>query len=211
VSDDEFQKFLNSLPNAVSAPEYQEALDDLFSTAGREQRKILLELARQVPPGSRLTAERRLARALRQAVANRVDGESFLDTRELKRMCTGLEYFLPRILAELYPHWQRESFDGFYFAEARRTGPLQGEFYGMAILISDQTITPIDVEIRALDSEEQIAWVKCRVGQRGTGKGSMTRIPWERRRANELCDLPEDRDSVDWVYVLDYKRPTRQD
>jgi hypothetical protein len=122
----------------------------------------------------------------------------------LRRVCVGLEYFLPPLLVDVYPYWKGESLDGFFFSEARKTGPGQAELYGMCILISDQTLTPVHIHTRVATSEEKINWMECRLGKRGEGKGDMERVPWHQWHNEPFVALPNSKERVDWVYRVTF-------
>jgi hypothetical protein len=201
MTDEEFQHLLSSLPGLPFLEDYEEAVSDLSKIATHEQRAKLWEMLRDTAKSPRLTPEQRISRALHSVLGRIIDGADFLDTRELRRVGIGLEYFLPPVLAEIYPYWKGESLDGFYFSEARRIGPEQAELFGACVLISDQTVTPVHIRLWVARSEEKIDRMECRLGKRGTGKGDMERTRW---RHDPCIGLPSSKELVDWVYKITF-------
>jgi len=189
-------------PSAGSGPTYREAFPELLKIATPEQRNILRDMIRSRLSGCRLTPEERISRALRRAIEPLNDGADFLNTLELRRICYQLEYYLPSVLAEVYPHWKNESLDGIFFSEARRVNSEWAEFFGMCILISDQTVTPIYLRLKVVPLKDKIDAMECRIGQRGTSKGDMERVPFEQWRINPLATLANSMELVDWVYQI---------
>jgi hypothetical protein len=200
MTDEEFQNRILSFLELPLLEDYKDAVFELMKVATREQRAKAWEVLRNKSASQRLTPEQRISRALRSALEHMVDGAEFLGTRELRRACDALEYFLPSVLAEVYPYWKKESLDGFYFSEARKLGPQQAELFGMCILISDQTLTPIHLQLKVAPAEEKIDGMECKLGKRGTGEGEMERVPWSQWRDNPFAGLPDSKELVDWVY-----------
>ena len=90
-------------------------------------------------------AEERISRSLRKALALLPEGAELPDSPEFSDVLLGLEYFIPPILAAIYPEWKHEGLDGFLPLVARKNGNLSAMIYGLCILIIDQTTTPINV------------------------------------------------------------------
>jgi len=128
-------------------------------------------------------------------------------TAGFREFASGLEYILPPILAEVYDHWSTESLDGFVFSTARRIGPESAELIGMAILINDQTVTPVHILLQVDPERDEINWMECRIGEPGKGKGGMNRLPFGSPKADKWFrqlsagNLPP---SIDWVYMAGY-------
>lgn len=124
---------------------------------------------------ARPAPEQYIAVALRKTLEGVACGGALAETPELQSVLAGLEYFLPQILSELHPFWKWESLDGFYLAEAMKTGPCKARLRGICILISDQTLTPFDLKMQVSPYEDEIEWMECRIGECGHGKGGMAR------------------------------------
>lgn len=62
-------------------------------------------------------------------------------------LCSIFERFLPRELVAQYAEWRGQALDGFFMASATKTGAGTAEFLGLAVLMSDQRVTPFFVEL----------------------------------------------------------------
>jgi hypothetical protein len=129
---------------------------------------------------------------------------------------SALERFLPAVLCDGYPaQWRYESFDGFRFAVARKTGPFEAELLGLCLLISDQTWTPLHVQLRASADADSIPWVLCRVGSRiGAGR-EFTRLPYDSTKVSKLLfSVSEHPESIAWAFTAERtaeaRSPTRR-
>ena len=200
MTEDEFKSEIASLPDPRMVEDYEEAVLGLAQTSTGDHRKKLLEMLAGRPASFTLTPEQRIGRALRSVLERIADGEEFLETRQLRRISIGLEYFLPSILDETYPYWKHESLDGFFFSEARKVDARQAELFGMCILISDQTLTPLHLRLKVAPSEGKIDWMECNLGERGPGAGGMERVPWSQWRYNPFAGLPNSKELMDWVF-----------
>lgn len=128
------------------------------------------------------------------------------DTR-LSALLDALELFVPQVLRTDFPEWEAESLDGFLVAEAKKTGERLLSVAGLAILISDQTVTPFQVVLHsALDGS--LARAECLVGERGGGvlgiSGSVCTAPSVPRQLERLVQRLS---TMDWVYRATYSKP----
>ncbi len=149
-------------------------------------------------------AEQAACHSLRSVLATVGVGDAIEASDELAELDFALEVFLPELLRESHPSaWRGESFDGFRWAVARKTGPAEAAFFGLALLVSDQTWTPIHVRIRSEPRIDAISWVSCKVGDGGAAGKNMTRLPYESGRINSLLfSLGKDPDCVDWAFTI---------
>jgi len=131
-------------------------------------------------------------------------GTDFPESPELRDVLNGLEFFLPPTLAEIYPYWKGESLDGFYLSEARKTHERSAWLRGVGVLISDQTLTPVDVCLRVSASEDEIEWMECRLGERGDGKGGMQRISYSDWQGHSFRVLRHASQVTDFVYKITF-------
>jgi hypothetical protein len=158
------------------------------------------------PPASEgireMQSEIVVAKSLRRLLATLEDGAPIEWPEKYSDTFNGFEYLLPQLLSQHYAYWKHESFDGFFPATSQKIGPYSAEIVGVCILISDQTVTPINIRIGILPPADEIAWMDCKVGARGSGAGAMTRTPWPIWRENPLCTLTHPVDSIDWVYSI---------
>jgi len=200
MTDEEFLNRLQSLPSRSDIVDFQLAVRELFDIGTIEQRLALLEYIRTFQPTERQTPLKTFASALGVVLGRIREGEEFLFARELRVVLSGLEFALPRVLAEQYPYWKTESLDGFYLSEARKIGPDKAEMRGVCILITDQTITPFHLQTMVTSSKDDLSWLKCWLGKRGDGMGSMERVPWSEFHANSELYLQNPLEQTDWVY-----------
>jgi len=76
-----------------------------------------------------------------------------------------MDRYLPEILCRAYPKpWRFEGLDGVYLARAMKTGERTAEFAGMCLLITDQSLTPFQVSLRASATRDSVEWMHCRLG-----------------------------------------------
>jgi hypothetical protein len=149
-------------------------------------------------------AERRIARALRALLEGVEPGGALGETIQLLVVLGGLEYFLPQVLAEVYPHWKKGSLDGFFVSEAKKLADNQAELRGVCLLISDQSITPFHVQIQLSTSADEIEWMECRLGKRGEGAGGMERVPWSRWKGHTYSFLQDSLKPTGWAYAVTF-------
>lgn len=123
-------------------------------------------------------AEEIVSSNLRNILGALAQGESIEESESLLDVENGLERFLPVILADKYPEWEAESLDGFYFVKASKTDENEVEFFGMCILISDQTWTLIHLRLRIAQSDNEIEWLTCRLGEY-TQDGLLKKVPYD--------------------------------
>src|SRR5688572_15559229 len=93
-------------------------------------------------------AEEIASRSLRGVLGGIPVGATIGDSPEFQEALTGLEWFLPDVLAEIHSEWSGESLDGIYSHIAHKTGEGEAEIYGLCILLSDQTLTPINIRLQ---------------------------------------------------------------
>jgi hypothetical protein len=73
-----------------------------------------------------------------------------------------LEHYVLQLLREAHAEWRDESFDGLLPALVRRIGDRELEVFALAILITDQTLTPLYVHVQLAESCEDVQWLECR-------------------------------------------------
>jgi predicted enzyme related to lactoylglutathione lyase len=150
----------------------------------------------------RASPERRVARATRALLERAAVGEPLAENAQLQMILSYLEHALPQMLAEVFPHWKYESLDGFLPAESKKLGEGQAEIRGLAILISDQAVTPFHVKLQIAPTQDTIDWLECHIGKRGNGPGGMERIPYARWKARSYALLQEALQAIDWAYSI---------
>lgn len=143
------------------------------------------------------------------------DGAAIPDESDEHRdMLDLLERFLPAILQRVYTYWRGATMDGFLLPVARKTGPREAEFIGLAILIQPDLVTPVHIRLQVCAEKEEIVWLECRVGEPGKGKGGMTEIRYGSSRADKWLKqlLVEPKaPEIDWVFKIQYgERPSQK-
>lgn len=131
-------------------------------------------------------------------------GDALPETNQLLMVLGSLEHFVPRVLAEVHPHWKFESLDGFYLAEAKKIGEDLAELRGQCILICDQTLTPFHLRMHVAAMADEIDWMECRVGKCGTGAGGMERVAWADWNGRTDRYLQESLKVIDWAYAVTF-------
>ena len=150
-----------------------------------------------------------VSRSLRIVLADLADGAGIGDSEQFREVLSGLEVFLPdQVLSVIYPDWEHE-LDGIIPILARKSGGGEAEIFGLCILITDQTVTPLHVHLQVAVSTDEVSWLECRLGERG--KHGMARMPYDdcSRMAKRLYALDWKQDQIDWVYKVTFghRRP----
>ena len=118
-----------------------------------------------------------------------------------------LEFFLPWILRQKQPSWP-DSFDGFRFVIARKTGPNAAEFVGLALLITTQEWIAMDLTLELRGPPWFVQRVKCKIGEPGDGVGGMKTVAYRPPEVpGLLAGLPARRDRIPWVFEVDVELP----
>jgi hypothetical protein len=144
--------------------------------------------------------EQMVSRSLWTILAELSDGEYFDTSEELRKVFLGLERIVPDVLREIYPEWYPESLDGIMPLLARKIGESEAEIYGLCILMSDQTLTPLHVRLQVAEGHDQLSWIECRLGERGRQGMSRTPLPSVDSLAKLLHHLQNRSDQIEWVY-----------
>src|SRR5262245_546353 len=117
-------------------------------------------------------AEEIASRRLRAILAGLPDGATIGDSPGFRDALSGLEWFLPTVLAEIHPEWTGESLDGIYAHVAQKTGEGEAEILGLCCLMSDQTLTPIHLRLRVSTTADEVSWLELRLGENGRDRKS---------------------------------------
>lgn len=109
-----------------------------------------------------------------------------------------LERYIPALL-----DWRYESFDAFRFCVAEKNSATEAEFLGLALLITDQTWTPLWLRIGIAPGADTVSHLYCKVGECGDGPAGMVRTPYQSGRANKLLGSLRRRASeIEWAYEV---------
>lgn len=149
-------------------------------------------------------AEETASRRLRAILAEIPAGASIGDSPEFRDALTGLEWFLPTVLAEIHPEWIGESLDGIYPHVARKTGEREAEILGLCCLMSDQTLTPIHVRLQLSSTGDEVSWLELQLGEKG--RTGMVRLPYSSSPSihKRLHALSQSANTIEWVYKVTF-------
>jgi hypothetical protein len=86
-------------------------------------------------------AEQIVSRSLRAILSDLADGASIAEGEQFREFLTGLEYFVPEVLSEVYPEWRKESLDGFYPLVAKKTRERGRDFWPLHPYFRSDTST----------------------------------------------------------------------
>jgi hypothetical protein len=149
-------------------------------------------------------AEEVASHRLRAILAGIPTGATIGDSPEFSEALSGLEWFLPTVLAEIHPEWTGESLDGIYPCVAHKTGEREAEILGLCCLISDQTLTPIHMHLQLSRTAYEVSWLELRLGEKG--QAGMVRIPYLSSPSihKRLHALSQRTRTIAWVYSVTY-------
>ena len=172
----------------------------MFSLSSDLDRRNAARMIRQMASQSEQIA----ARAFRMILTNQSSAAQIEDSEELQQALSALDIFVPQVLGEVYPKWRGESLDGIIPVVVRKTADREIEIFGLCFLISDGSLTPIHLRLHIALTLDEVAWLECRLGQKGP-KG-MIRRPAEDLDAalKRLYLLDGNADLIDWVYKVTF-------
>jgi hypothetical protein len=148
-------------------------------------------------------AEQLVSRWLRSVLEALPKGAPVNHSKQFREMSLALERFIPEVLRDVDSEWEDESLDGFLPLYAIKTKEQEMEVYGLCIIISDQTLTPIHLRIRAAVSTDEIEWMRCRLGERQGG--GITRVPYSAEAIRRmLAGLAGREEEIGWVYKAEF-------
>lgn len=87
--------------------------------------------------------------------------------------------------------------DGIFPEIAVKTAHHEANIAGLCILISDQTLTPIHIRLRAAVSSDAIVSLKCCLGE--SGPNGMVRVPYGSNRVSKIA-VANRLDVIEWTY-----------
>ncbi|MCH7728822.1 MAG: hypothetical protein IH991_20405 [Planctomycetes bacterium] len=127
-------------------------------------------------------------------------GSRIPDT-DLCGVLSGLERFLPEVLAELHAG---ESLDGIIPADSYKTADREIEIIGLCIFLGDQALTPLRLQLQLDENKDTVSWLEYWLGE-STAKG-MLRIPHheESKWFKKLHTLSDRLDAINWTYHVGY-------
>lgn len=126
---------------------------------------------------------------------------SEFDVAPSSGVCSSLELFVPTQLRRRYPAWASESLDGVFIVRARKSGPAAAELVGACILMSDQTVTPLVVELALSSSGAAVESYRVRLGEAGGGRLRISGPSCNSRKGVEMRITVADRvEDIAWEY-----------
>jgi hypothetical protein len=130
------------------------------------------------------------------------NGASVASSEHLQDLLDGLEFFIPEVLRDIHHDWDYESLDGVIPVVVRKVGEREAELFGLCIIISDQTLTPIHLRLQPSASSDEVSWLECQLGEKG--EQGMIRTPYELldRAIKPLYALEGKEDMIDWLYKV---------
>lgn len=151
-------------------------------------------------------AERFLAESLREILAPLAIGQEIADS--FQSALANLDYFLPEVLGEIHEQWKGQSVDGVIPLAAWKADERELELWGLAILISDQTVVPLHLQLRLHPERDQVDWLECEMI--ADEPPSLRRAPYRAHRGmlNHLANLRHTPEQIAWVYRVSYGQPT---
>jgi len=149
-------------------------------------------------------AEQCVSRSLREILGDVPNGGSVAASERLQDLLDGLELFIPEVLRKIHHEWDYESLDGFIPVAARKTGEREAELFGLCIIVSDQTLTPIHLRLQVSAVGDDVSWLECQLGEKGNQ--GMVRTPYEflNRAIKPLYVLAGQEDRMNWVYDVTF-------
>ena len=105
--------------------------------------------------------ERRVCERLGTLLQEHAVGDSLGDLFSARDLTASFEFFLPEVLREVYGEWRHESLDGVCPRIFRKIGDREAELLGLAIFISDQTLTPIHFQLQLSPRYTELPGLNC--------------------------------------------------
>lgn len=130
---------------------------------------------------------------------------STLEIDSSSKLCPILELLIPSELGRVFPEWEAESIDGFFFSSAVKSGEGSAALAGTCILISDQTLTPFSLKM-SLAPSDGFEVFRIRMGEAGSGPLGISGPKHGSPEARELLSSLNPRlRTIDWKYELNLK------
>ena len=147
--------------------------------------------------------EQRVCELLAPLLGAHEVGDPIVPSSENGDIFSSFECFLPGVLHEIHTEWRYESLDGIYPASFRKTGDREIELIGLALFISDQTVTPLHVRLQLSPGFDCVSWIDLKLGERIDGK--CRRDPCGSAEASRMMvHVTNGFDSIDWYYHVGY-------
>ena len=147
--------------------------------------------------------EQRVCECLGPLLREHVIGESLGDLNTQHDLLASFEFFLPEVLREVHAEWKGESLDGVYPRLFRKVGDREMELVGIAIFISDQTLTPIWFGLQLSPQYDRVSWIDLRL--REHWENGCRREPYSHGKVHgTMLHVLERLKSIDWFYHVGF-------
>jgi hypothetical protein len=84
----------------------------------------------------------------------------------LRELLPAIQFFLPEVLGNDHAFWRHEGLDAIFPLRAESPASGRVDIYGLALLIGDQSLTPVYTELVHSSDGEGVSWVQCKMGER---------------------------------------------
>jgi hypothetical protein len=119
-------------------------------------------------------------------------------TRHLQSV---MEVLITQALCREHAEWQGESIDGFRFASVAKTGDESVGFLGLCILITDQTVAPVNLDVVLWPDRKAVRRLRIRLGEAGGGPLGISGPSCTSAAAGKLLvSLPARFPAIEWIY-----------
>ena len=137
------------------------------------------------------------------AILEKASVESAIKVEPSAPFFYALELYIPQLLSRHYSEWEEESLDGFFITNARKIESETAEFFGLCILISDQTLTPVFIRLTLTSSRNSIASYQVFLGEPGGGHLGISGPVCNSPHAQRLLETVTKRlDNICWSYAI---------
>lgn len=140
------------------------------------------------------TREERISQSLRAILTELPVGGHIPESDQYREVLVGLEHYI----SQFFP----EELDGIIALVSQKAGDMEVAIFGLAILINDQTVTPLDLRIQLSPFADTVSWFECRLGERGPQ--GMVRTPYEslHKASKRLRKLGCRAEAIEWMYEV---------
>jgi hypothetical protein len=148
-------------------------------------------------------AEQRICENLGPLLRQHQIGDTLEDLLTPTELMAAFQFFLPEVLREVHKEWLGEGLDGVYPRIFRKTGEREAELVGLANFISDQTLTPVHLQLQLSPAFDRVAWLDLRLGER-TESGCRREPYTQNKCSGAMLHVDKRFGSIDWFYRVGY-------
>ncbi len=151
----------------------------------------------------KIKAETYTCKVLRTILSNLTTGSNIPESNEMQEVFSGLERIIPEIFKDDYEFWKYESLDGIFLREAIKSNEFEVILTGMCLLITDQTLTPIYLDMKIGEEINKFEWIYCKLGE--IENDNLVRIPYESSKWKKLL-YEFEISTMNWAFEIEYKK-----